>query len=254
MNEEVAFTLEDGVDEVLNQLTGLDLSYEPEQDRFRAITRQLNRALRSNALENEWGFYSTRRVVGTATEGMKVLRLSSSQRPRIVNDDAVTLLHDGIPKVWAYFLPRDALHKYADREGLWVAHVGQTLQFSRPMPAAFEGWDIEASVMREPVMFRLPEAGEEVPDEILQQEIDFEFPDVIVARAAFYYAQTDPVMQPRVPTLEGIYKDLMYQLIERDTRMSDSPYVNETIVPVVNGLMPSGPGMGHPLGNRQQDW
>jgi hypothetical protein len=249
-NPEVELTLDDAVAEVLNQLTGLDLTYEPEQDRYRSITRQVNRALRSNALENEWGYYSTRRAIGTAVEGMTVLRLSGGSRPRIINDDAVTLVDgDGQPQVWAYFLPRDAIHKYSDKQGLWVASIGQTLRFSRPLLAHEEGMSIEASVMREPEMFRLPAIGEDVPDEVRSQPVDFDFPDVIIARAAFYYAQTDPIMQPRVQTLEAIYKDLMYQLIERDTRMSDAPYINETIVPVQNGLMPQTFEHRHPHGN-----
>jgi hypothetical protein len=249
-NPEVELTLEEAVAEVLNQLTGLDLEYRPEQDRFRSITRQLNRALRSNALENEWGFYATRATVGVATEGQQRIALPGSKRPRIINDDAVTLMdEDGKPVRWAYFLPRDALHKYADREELRCAWTRQYIDFSRPFWASEDGLTIEATVMREPEMFRLPVSGEEVPDEVLHQTIDFDFPDVIIARAAFYYAQTDPVMQPRVQTLEGIYKDLMYQLIERDTRMSDSPYINETIVPVQSGLVPPAFHHQHPHAN-----
>jgi hypothetical protein len=69
---------------------------------------------------------------------------------------------------------------------------------------------------------------------------------VIVARAAYMYAQTDPVMQPRVQTLEGGYKDLMYQLIERDTSISDTPYMNSFILPLENGLVPAGESHRHP--------
>ena len=251
-NPEVEMTLSEAVAEVLNQLTGLDLEYDPEQDRFRSITRQLNRALRANALDNEWGYYSNRRAVGTVNSGASVVRLSASARPRIINDDAVTLVNDeGEPQVWAYFLPRDALHKYSDRKGLWVAHTNQTLHFSRKFYDSEEGLTIEATVMREPEMFRLPATGEEVADEILNQPIDFDFPDVVIARAAYYYAQTDPIMQPRVQTLEAVYKDLMYSLVERDTRMSESPYINETIVPVVNGLTPQSSRHRHPHANDQ---
>ena len=66
----------------------------------------------------------------------------------------------------------------------------------------------------------------------------FDRPDLIVARGAYFYAQTDPVMQPRVPTLENDYKTLMYQLIERDERHTDTPYMNEFILPLENGLVP----------------
>ena len=37
-NKELSFTLEDGVAEVLNTLTGLELQYQPDLDRFRSIT------------------------------------------------------------------------------------------------------------------------------------------------------------------------------------------------------------------------
>ena len=81
---------------------------------------------------------------------------------------------------------------------------------------------------------------------IRKQLIDFPYPDVIVARAAYFYAQTDPVMQPRVQTLEGGYKDLMYQIIERDTSISDTPYQNSFTLPLENGLVPVGERHRHP--------
>jgi hypothetical protein len=236
-NPEVLMTLDDAVDEVLGMLTGLDLTYDPEQDRYRSITRQLNRALRANALENEWSHYASVTPVGTAQEGQSRLLMHATMRPRIINDDAVRLVNDdGVIVKWAYFLPRDALHKYQSREGLWCSVERQALVFSRPFTDAEDGLQIQVPVMREPRMFRLPEAGETVPAGIREQEIDFAYPDVVIARAAFYYAQSDPVMQPRVPTLEDGYKNLMYSLIERDTQYTDSPYINETIIPVQNGL------------------
>ena len=85
---------------------------------------------------------------------------------------------------------------------------------------------------------------------VRNQRLDFDNPDVVVARAAFYYAQFDPVLQPRVQTLEAQYKDLMYQLIERDESNTDSPYLNEVIVPVDNGLRPyTTTGHLHPHAN-----
>jgi len=39
MSNEVRLTLDEAVAEVLGLLTGLDLTYEPELDRYRAITR-----------------------------------------------------------------------------------------------------------------------------------------------------------------------------------------------------------------------
>lgn len=237
-NPEVTLTLDDAVAEVLGALTGLDLSYDPEQDRYRTITRQLNRALRATALENEWSYYATTQLVGAASEGETQIRLTSSQRPRIINDDAVRLIDDeGVVMEWAYFLPRDALHKYARKNGLWCAITGQVLEFNRPFRAAEDGLDIYVPIMREPTMFRLPDTGEEVPDHIRQQEVDFAWPDLVIARASYYYAQADPVFQPRVQTLEADYKSLMYQLIERDTRNTDTPYINEYILPLENGLV-----------------
>jgi hypothetical protein len=108
-------------------------------------------------------------------------------------------------------------------------------------------------VMREPVMFRLPDQPEDPNDPLVvvdpairDQPIDFSYPDVIILRAAFYVAQTDPIMQPRVQTLEAQYKDLMYQIIERDDRNTDSPYLNEFFVPVQNSLVDQGFYHPHP--------
>jgi hypothetical protein len=247
MNDEVLLTLDDAVAEVLGLLTGLDLEYDPELDRYRSITRQLNRALRANALENEWSYYAELRNIGNVTAGAQMYRLPASVRPRINDDDSVRLVdEDGLPARWAYYLPRDALHKYSDRPGLWCSITYRTLEFSRPLYESEEEFSIVVPVMREPIMFRLPEVGETVPDAIRQQEVDFFYPDLIVAKAAFYYAQADPVFQPRSQTLEQGYKDLMYQLIERDTKHTDSPYVNEFILPIESGLVPSTPEHRHP--------
>lgn len=260
VNPELSFTLDDAVAEVLGLLTGLDLTYSPEYDRYRAITRALNRALRANATEREWSWYSSTESVGEAIEGVTRMFLPETLRPRIINDDAVRLVDgDGVVRQWAYFLPRDALHKYGDRgEGMWVSSVRETLMFSRPIRAYEQGWDVQVPCMREPTMFRLPLPPEEVDDEVVEvdpeireQPIDFQYPDAVVARAAFFYAQTDPVMQPRVQTLEGGYKDIMYQLIERDERMTDSPYMNEFVVPVQNSI--DGYGQ-HSHGHPHADW
>jgi hypothetical protein len=191
MNPEVQLSLDESVAEVLSLLTGLELRYEPELDRYRSITRQLNRALRANALEQEWGYYSATEVVGTCVAGESEVALRSSLRPRIINDDAVRLVDaDGRPVVWAYFLPRDAIHKYPMHRGLWCAATRQTLTFSRPFLESEAGLDIHVPVMREPRMFRLPEQPEdpndplvEVPDEVRQQLLDFNYPDLIVGRA-----------------------------------------------------------------------
>src|SRR5690606_29773226 len=134
----------------------------------------------------------------------------ASVRPRIVNDDAVRFVdREGNARVWAYILPRDALHKYNGRGGLYASVTRSTLSFSKPLWSALEGLTIQVPVMREPRMFNLPPAPEtdedeviEFPQEIREQTVDFDFPDVIIVRAAYQYAQTDPVMQPRVQTLE----------------------------------------------------
>jgi hypothetical protein len=237
-------TLDDAVAEVLGLLTGLDLEYAPELDRYQSITRQLNRALRANALEKEWSYYSDFETVGQSSEGLREVMLTSSVRPRVINDDAVRLVNsDGDTVRWAYYLPRDAIHKYPKRGGLWVSYTRNILTFSRPLRLAEAGYDIQVPVMREPKMFRLPQQPEneeedlvEVSDAIRGQLVDFAYPDLITLRAAYYYAQTDPVMQPRVQTLEAQFKDLFYQISERDERMTDSPFLNEFFVPVQSGI------------------
>jgi hypothetical protein len=247
MNPEVQLTLDEAVQEVLGMLTGLDLSYDPELDRYRSITRQLNRALRANALEQDWSFYSSTLPAGVVSKGEQQVWLTTSKRLRILDDDAVRLVNsDGQPVVWAYILPRDALHKYADRRGLWCSVTRNTIYFSRPFHNAEEGLEIQIPVMREPLLFRLPKIGVVVPKTIRNQVVDFDYPDVIIARAAYYYAQTDPVMQPRSQTLEELYKNLMYQLIERDTEHTDMPYINEFILPLENGLRSEDTSHLHP--------
>lgn len=302
-NPQLQMTLDQAVGEVLTLLTGLDLHYIPELDRYRAITKLINRSLRSIALEREWSYYSDVETVGTAQAGQRAVNLRATVRPRIINDDAVRLVDaDGNARVWAYFLPRDALHKYGSRGGLWASTTRSTILFSRPFHRGEDGLSIQVPVMREPRMLEVPPIREniedltatpdpedpdaatvqvrnfEMPDiveewvvdgslppyvvedpesalaqtnltpaEIRQQLIDFQYPDLVVLRAAYFYAQTDPVMQPRVQTIEAQYKDLMYQIIERDDRMTDSPYLNDFFVPVQGSLRgQSGQGHWHP--------
>jgi hypothetical protein len=243
-NEELQLTLDDCVQEVLGILTGLDLNYDPDQDRYRAITRSLNRAMRSMALEREWSWYSDTVSIGTVVPGENKVWLPNSLRPRIINDDAIRLVHeDGHVLRWAYFLPRDAGHKYQERAGLWATVTRNEITFTRPFQLQEDGLDIQLPVMREPYQFRLPPIPADpedplvpVPQEIRDQLLDFQYPDVCVLRAAFYYAQTDPVMQPRVQSLEAQYKDIMYQVIEREDRNTDSPYLNDFFVPVQSDI------------------
>jgi len=258
-NSQTQLTLDEAVAEVLGLLTGLDLQYQPEQDRYGAVVRAINRALRSNALEQEWSYYASVEQVNTAHEGSIEVLVDEELRPRIIGDDAVRLVDaNGQPLRWAYFLPRDALHKYRNRLGLWVSVTRDRLTFSRPFDVSEEGLGIEVPVMREPEMFRLPAQPEDpgealipVPQETRDQLVDFWYPDLIVVRAAFYYAQTDPIMQPRVQTIEAQYKDLMYQIMERDKRNTDAPTQNDFVLEVQSDL--NGPtrgwAHGHPHSN-----
>ena len=240
MNPNVAMTLDEAVDEVLGLLTGLDLTYAPEYDRYRSITRQLNRALRANALEREWSYYADLEHIGVARYGERDVPLRATVRPRIIGDDSVRLAQDdGTPVVWAYFLPRDAIEKYPSRRGLWVSITRQSLHFSRPFNSVEDGLSILVPVMREPRMFELPphpktdaEEVPAVPDTTRKQLLDFDYPDLVIARAAYFVAQTDPVMQPRVQTLENEWKNIFYALNERDDRNTDHPFLNEWNVPV----------------------
>lgn len=254
INPENLLTLDEAVDEVLGLLTGLDLAYDPNHDRFRAVARQLNRALRLNALEQEWSYYHSELDLGPVAEGDSVLHLSSNTRVRQIGDDSVRLVDDlGNPFRWAYFLPRDALSKYRYSSELRCSVLRNMLLFSRPINLSEAGLHAIVPVMREPTKFRIPAMPADpnaalvpIPDEVLNQPLDFQYPDVITMRAAFLYAQTDPVMQPRVQTLEAQYKDLMYQVMERDNRNTDSPLLNDWNVPIMGSLHGPMTGPPHP--------
>lgn len=244
INPELSFTLDDAVAEVLGLLTGLDLTYDPNHDRYRAVVRAINRALRANALEHEWSYYADVSDVGVASEGMVGVDLPTTLRPRVTGDDAVRLVDDdGAIRTWAYFLPRDAIHKYAGRNGLWVAVRRNQLIFSRAITSNEAGRHIQIPVQREPFVFRLPEPPEDptapltpVDQAVRDQLLDFFYPDLITARAAYMYSLTDPVMQPRAQTLEANARDLMFQVIERDDASTDAPFLNDFVVPVSGSL------------------
>ena len=253
INEEVTFTLREAVAEVLGKLTGLELQYDPDLNRFQAIARQINAALRSVATEKEWSYYSDTLNIGAAGGGAQEMALPANVRPRIINDDSVRLIRDcdDAPLRWAYVLPRDAIHKYRWMDGLWVSYTRSTIMFSRPLSEAEGACNVVLPVMREPIMFRIPVQPEDpeedlipVPEDVLEQEVDFPYPDLVILKAAFFYAQSDPVMQPRVQTLEAQYKDIMYQLIERDERNTDSPFTNDFVLPIHSGI-DSAPGGYH---------
>ena len=227
--------LDEAVAEVHGLLIGLELELIPELPKYRAITRQLNRALRAVALDHEWSYYSDLETLGVVHEGDRTLVLRSSVRPRIINDDAVRLVNPNTGQVveWAYWIPRDALHKYTGTD-LRVSHTRSNVEFSRPFFAAEEGLEVQIPVMREPRMFTIPPQPEDpnipyeqIDPDIREQLVDFDYPDLIVRRAAYFYSQTNAQWQPRVQTLEAQYKELMYALTERDTRNTDTPYQNE---------------------------
>src|SRR5690606_5023267 len=75
-----------------------------------------------------------------------------------------------------------------------------------------------------------------VPDEVREQLLDFSYPDVVLLRAAYYVAQSDPIMQPRAMALEEQMKDLYYALNERDDRNTDAPFQNEWLLPIQSNL------------------
>lgn len=252
-NMDVAMTLDEAVAEVLGLLTGLDLTYSADYDRYRAVARQLNRALRAHALEKDWSYYSSVETIGTAVAGVREYSMRASVRPRLITGDNVRLVdHRGTVRVWAYFLPREALDAQGGQRGLWASYTRTSLRFSRPLTANENGLGIQVPVMREPRMFDLPvppenpdDPIEEIPEEVRNQLVDYDYPDVVILKAAYYVAQSDPMWQPRVQTLEAQYKDLMYQLSERDEKNTDSPFLNDFFVPISSSIY--GPDlMSHP--------
>lgn len=304
-------TLDDAVGEVLNYLTGYDLHYIAELDRYRSITRTLNRAARLVAAEHEWACYAAVQDMGVVTTGQTELLLPRSKRPRIIMDDSVRFVDDNNSiHMWAYFLPRESLHKYQGRTGLWAAATDNKIEFSRPLSSSLNGMHALVPVMREPRQLMIPVTfdsvedrdhdGEEdpaelqkivqlrnfhnpdiveewvidetqtpyiytspessleklslTPDQIRRQKIDHSFPDLVVLKAAFLYAGTDPVMQPRVQTLEGQYKDLFYALTERDENHTDDPYINTFAVPIQGSLHGYNGSHAHPHSDERRHY
>lgn len=259
-NPELSMTLDDAVAEVNAILYGLDLKLDPREDSYQVITRMLNRALREVALLQDWAYYADVEDAGIAREGDEAVDLRATLRPRIQTDDAVRLVDDeGRPLLWAYFLPRESLSKYRYQTELRCAVTRSTIQFSRPFRKQDDGLHIHVPVQREPRMFRLPELDEsaldpddvipQVPDSVRNQQVDFDYPDLVVRRAAFLVAQFNPILQPRVQSLEAQFDELKYALMERDTNSTDQPFLNPVIVPIANTVYgQSGAGMfhGHP--------
>lgn len=223
----VAMSLRDAVNEVHNILTGLDLVYEDRYDIFHATVRQLNRSLRNVALEDEWAWYAEDVEAGTTTAGQTSVELDAGYRPRIQQDDAVRLVNsDGLAVRWAYYLPRDSLSKYLHSPELRVAVTRNQITFSRPLQNFEAGLKIVVPAMREPRQTRLPDSGQRLSDAELNRSIDTEYPDMIVAHAAWQISMSNPLYQPRAQTLEGAFSDLKYALMERNTNHSDSPMRN----------------------------
>lgn len=304
-------TLDKAVGEVLNQLTGYDLHYIAELDRYRSIAKFLNRAVRLCATEHEWACYSAVQDLGPVSTDQTEIQLSRTKRPRIITDDSVRLVDDDNNiRMWAYFLPRESLHKYQGRTGLWVAATDSRLEFSRPISPELDGLRAIVPVMREPREVLIPATldsiedldadGEEdplvvqkivqlrnyhnpdiveewvidesdapylytspesslaalelTPAQVRNQKIDHSFPDLVVMKAAYLYAQTDPVMQPRVQTLEGQYKDLFYALVERDTNHTDEPFRNDFFVPIQGSLHEGPRPHAHPHSDERRHY
>lgn len=153
----MTMTLDEAVGEVLNYLTGYDLHYIAELDRYRSITRTLNRALRLCATEHEWACYASVLDMGEVYEGQTEITLSRSKRPRIITDDSVRLVDSNNNiHMWAYYLPRESLHKRQGRAGLWVASTDNKIEFSRPISSGLAGLRALVPVMREPRQFMIP--------------------------------------------------------------------------------------------------
>ena len=226
----VQLSLQESVNEIHNILTGLDLTYEDRYDIFHATVRQVNRSLRQVALEDEWAWYVEEVDAGTTTVDMTEVELNSAYRPRVQQDDAVRLVNaNGITVSWAYYLPRDSLNKQMHRPELRVAFTKNVIKFSRPLQLFESGLSIIVPAMREPKQTRLPEAGARLTPAELSRAIDAEYPDLIVAHAAWKMAMSNPLYQPRAQTLEEEFNDLKYALTERNTNHSDSPMRNNFV-------------------------
>ena len=223
----VQLSLQESVNKVHNILTGLDLQYDERMDIFHATVRQINRSLRQVALEDEWAWYAQDVDAGTTTLGMTEVELTSSYRPRIQQDDAVRLVNaEGITVFWAYYLPRDSLNKQMYRPELRVSSTRNLIQFSRPLQQFESGLSVVVPAMREPKQTKIPDSGQQLTPAELSRSIDAEYPDLIVAHAAWKLAMSNPVYQPRAQTLEEEFNDLKYALTERNTNHSDSPMRN----------------------------
>ena len=70
-NADVQMTLDQGIEEVLALLTGMDVSYSPAADRYHVIARCINRAMRAVALEHEWSYFHNVEEVGTVLAGQQ---------------------------------------------------------------------------------------------------------------------------------------------------------------------------------------
>ena len=82
--------------------------------------------------------------------------------------------------------------------------------------------------------------------DVREQLVDFDNPRLVIKRAAWLFAQTQPLWQPRVQTLEAAYKDAMFNLLERDKRNTDSPFMNEWNLPISNSINDSRALTGRP--------
>lgn len=256
-NPELQITLDQAVYQIQQRLFGLEQHWKPESPKYYLTVDFLNQALRMVATELEWNYFASTEEVGTCQQGVNRVPLRAAIRPRINIDDSVRLEdNDGVIHTWAHFLPREAIHKSPDRNQLWVAHEKASLQFSRGFRLGEAGLKIMVPVMREPKLFRLPDRPEDpmateplpVPIETRRELVDFEWPDLVILKAMYLYAQTDPILQPRVQTLEANYQDLFYALRDREQRNTDAPFMNPFFVPIENDIFGHTPVSHRPQG------
>lgn len=242
-------TLSETVDEVVNTLYGLSTRFEPDTDSWHGMALTLRRALKVVATERDWIYYHDTVQVGTVEPDCSVIVVPSRYRVRKTGDDAIRLLDSrGRPVVWAYIIPDDALHKYRALSGLWCSVVRQEIRFSRPFYKAEKGLRVIAPVMREPYLWPKLVSGQALPQDEMDRDIDFHRADMVVMKAAYLYAQTDPLLQPRVPQLEQDYRAVFYQVQEQDTNVTMGAMVNDFQLPIEGDYrFVSGHGYGlHP--------
>ncbi len=140
----------------------------------------------------------------------------------------------------------EQLEQDGQEDPLVLQHIVQLRNFHNP--DIVEEWVIDET--EAPYIYTSPESSlaelDLTPVQIRNQKIDHANPDLIILKAAFLYAGTDPVLQPRVQTLEQQYKNLFYALTERDTDHSDDTFRNDFAVPIQGSLHDEPRNHAHP--------